>query len=292
MYYKEFLRVRKVFAWFAGVMACLLLLVGLLSGHGGPRAGQSPPLHAAHHFGLAPGAALHRPNAGAAAGAPENDGTNVRGAGIKIGNLYRAPLSVFAALAGFAAAIFATIVGCCLAAENSGHLEIAWTRPASRISYAARVMLVDVGGILAAFTFALVALALFVAAKGWWQFIYVDHAFWTALAHFVLYPLSWFGLVAALTASMKNGAGLVAGLSWPVASVMAALLAFDLPPALAAVVRFIDYLNPVVYGSYSATSKAGGNVEMLLPGAGMLGLVAVAVIGVVAALVQWQRLEA
>ncbi len=276
MYYKEFLRVRRLFVGFAITIVAIMLFILLLSGHSHVNVSSMAP---SHHAGMV-----------AEAGA--NDRTNIRGPGIEVSDAgHGFPFAVLFAIAAVAAAIFATILGCFLATENNGHLEIAWTRPASRTQYALAAVVADVIGILAAFAFVVLVEAVLFSLKGWWHFAYMDPSFYPTLGRFLLYPLAWYGLVAGITASMRGG-GLAAGLAWPAASILIVLSSLNLPPAIHTILGLLDYLNPMMYGTYAAGNEAARHVMMMSPADATLGLVGITVLGLCAALVQWRRLEA
>jgi hypothetical protein len=278
MSYKEILRVRSLFIKFAITIVSLILLIVLLSGHA--------------HVSVGPSVTEHTHIASAAAG----DTTNIYGPGIQVtGVNHGAPYEVLFGIAGFVSAIFALILGAFLATENSGHLEIAWTRPASRVGYALRGIAVDCIGILAAFLFTLVIIAAFVTLEGWWPYLHADKALAVTAVRYVMYPFAWYGLILAVTASLRGGYGIVIGLTWVVASVLAALVTLHLPPAIHATVTFINYVNPMEYGSWSDSTSAQAVMHLLgqrYALIGIAGLVGIAVVGTGASLWQWRGLEA
>jgi len=283
MYYKEFLRVRGIALWFAIAVAAVALLVFVSSGHGHVHVDLVQPALAASDR-VAP------TTPGAPSGA-----TNVSRphAGVEINDTGRAPFSLLLALASFVAAIFGTMVGTFLAAENCGHLEVAWTRPVSRLSYAARLMLVDVAAILGVLAFTvLVGLAL-VYGRGWQSYMYMDPQFWPVAATEIAFPLAWFGLVAGLTASVRTKAGAIAGSAWVASMFLLILLSFDLPPIIHGLLAAINYVNPLFYGSYSSSgSEPARHLLNMTPAFAIGGLVGIATLGIAAALAQWRRLEA
>ncbi len=206
---------------------------------------------------------------------------------------HRVELEGIIAVCGFSAAIAATIWGTSLARENNGHLELTWTKPVSRLHYAAVVMAVDFLGILAAMgvtflIFGVIPLAFYgklaKLAAG------PDLALFCALA--VGFPLAWFGIAQALTASLRGRGGLVAGLAWPVAIFLSAITQVELPQSLHRVFAAISVINPLTFFHVQITTL-GGHVEPSGAIAGDVGaLLFIATVGIAAALVQWQRLEA
>jgi hypothetical protein len=285
MYYKELLRVRRFFIVFALTVTAIGLLVVLFSGHAKVSVGDSP----SPHYALA---AQHVRTGDKQS---ESGSTQVYAPGIEISNEPSEPLpfSALLAIAGFVAAIFGTCVGTSLSCENHGHLEIAWTRPASRIGYAARLMAVDVAGIIAIFAYTLALCVAAIYAAGWLHYIVVDGQAGVNVVRFLLYALAWFALVAGLTASVRSRGGTyVAGFSWLVMALLLVLMDLSLPPALHALVKGLNYLNPLLYGSYSSGAEAARHVAQIGSVEAMIGLGAIIVLGIVAALTQWRVLEA
>jgi hypothetical protein len=291
MFYKEFLRIRNIFAGFAIAMVLLALFIFAMAGHAHVKVSADPGNadshgHAALHAVALHEAAPHEQNSG---GSTTVIGPNVD---VSSNDFSRAPASILLALAGFVAAIFATVLGTCLAAENCGHLEIAWTRPASRTAYAAGLMLVDGAGILAMFAFTLLVSIALVYASGWQHSLDMDPNAGTVLARFLLYPFAWFGLIAALTASVRGRAGGIAGFSWLGGGLLIVLLTIDLPPSIHAVVQALNYLNPMLYGSFSSGAEAARHVMQTGSLFAVGGLAGITILGIIAALAQWRRLEA
>ncbi len=282
MYYKEFLRVRNTFIGFAIAIAALALLIFALSGHAQVNVDLVTPAQAATTEHSAP----VRPS-------PSSNASNGPTVGVVVDDAHRAPYSLLLALAGFVAAIFGTVMGTCLAAENCGHLEMAWTRPASRLSYAARLMLVDAAGIFAVFAFTLLIGLALVYARGWQSHMFMDPQFWPVAATEIAFPLAWFGLVAGLSASVRTKAGAIAGFTWLASMVLLVLLSLDLPPVIHGLVNALNYVNPLLYGSYSSSgSETARHLLNMTPAFAIGGLTGIAVLGIAAALVQWRRLEA
>ncbi len=277
MNYKELLRVRNIFVAFVITLVAIGLFVGLLSGHSKVNVTVDPPAPTAHHV--------------AAVSDGSGTTTRVQTPGIEISDTdHGVPFVVLIAVASFVAAIFATVVGTCLAAENCGHLEVAWTRPASRVAYAARLMAVDVVGIAAIFIFTIAFSLALIYVKGWQGYIYKGEDVMPFLGRFAAYPLAWFGLVVALTASVRARAGAIAGFSWAAGVLLIILLTLNnLPPAIHAVLEVLNHLNPLFYGSYAENNGHFMGVPNPLAIAGLLGI---AVVGIAASLAQWRRLEA
>src|SRR5579864_5254385 len=83
----------------------------------------------------------------------------------------RIPLSLLFAIAGVIATIFAGAFGSSLAAENHGHLDVAWTKPASRNRYALVTVAVDLSATMVAFALCLVAALAVFAVTGLTQLL-------------------------------------------------------------------------------------------------------------------------
>src|ERR1700737_625732 len=265
MYYKEWLRIRRGLIFIVVAVAVLLAL----------------------HFILLPwrdGSSSHvviQTNGHAAAHAARtHNAANDQVA-----------LSLFFAIAGVVAAIFAGIYGGSLSDENDGHLALAWTKPVSRTRYALAIMSVDLA--LVAFVFALIVVLIAdtIAQHGGAHMITVDRDAWLNLARFMLVAAAWFGLAQALTASLRQHSGTVRGVSVAIAAILLGLGAANLPPVWNDAVHFLNFFNPLAYSAYS-----DGQTLPLYPfgtwGLNLAGLAAIAIIGVVLALLQWRRLEA
>jgi hypothetical protein len=111
--------------------------------------------------------------------------------------------------------------------------------------------------------------------------------------HMFIFPVAWYGLVMAITASTRGGAGFMAFGAWIVGSLLVGLDQSQiLHGASAFIVNAIDHINPLYYFS-THFDDAGHNVSMVKNAyLATLGLAAIAVAGYAAALAQWRRLEA
>jgi hypothetical protein len=251
MFYMEFLFVRKVLYWLAGLLAAAVALVSWAlasSAHGIPH----------HPAGFVPVEAL---------------------------------------LAGatLVAAIIAMIFACALARQNDGHLPLVWTRPVSRQQYVFTVTLVHLAGIAVAFVMSLAAALSVFAIFGALSALTMagGPADAPTMGRMFLFPLAWYGLVMAITASTRGGAGFMAFGAWIVGSV---LVGFDsshlFGGAAGIVINVIDHINPLYYFS-GHFDDSGRNQSMVANvDVAMAGLAAIAVAGYAAAIAQWRRLEA
>jgi hypothetical protein len=206
------------------------------------------------------------------------------------------PVEALLAGATFVSAIIAMIFACALARQNDGHLPLVWTRPVSRQQYVFTVTLVHLAGIAAAFVMSLAAaLSVFAIFGALSALTMVGGAPADAptMGRMFLFPLAWYGLVMAITASTRGGAGFMAFGAWIVGSV---LVGFDsshlFGGAAGIVINVIDHINPLYYFS-GHFDDSGRNQSMVSNvDVAMVGLAAIAVAGYAAAIAQWRRLEA
>jgi hypothetical protein len=151
-------------------------------------------------------------------------------------------------------------------------------------------MAVDAAGILA--MFGLAVLAGLIHGAIWRHQMIADASTVPALGRFVLAAFAWFALIAALTASVRGrAAGAIAGFSWVAAGVIAALADVDLPWALHVLVQALNFLNPLMYLTFSGDVTAR-SVTQLSIAISTIALCSIIALGVAAALEQWRRLEA
>jgi len=219
--------------------------------------------------------------------------SSAHGAPHHIGSI---PLAALMAGSTFVAAIIAMIFGCALARQNDGHLPMVWTRPVSRDRFALSITLVHLAGIATAWVMTLAA------ALGVFAMFGALHAITMAgdvpvnaavVGRMLLFPLAWYGLVLAITASTRGGAGFMAFGAWIVGSVLVGLDSSHLfSGASAIVINVIDHVNPLYY--FSGHFDDSGRNESMVSNVdvAITGLAAIAVAGYAAALAQWRRLEA
>jgi hypothetical protein len=198
--------------------------------------------------------------------------------------------SVFFVASGIVATIIAGIFAAALGSENDGHLEQAWTKPASRVRYAMNLFAVDIAGVLAAWVLSFVAHVFIHYLDGTLRFVLVDKAAWPALALYLMLPIGWYGLVVALTASLRASSKTVAGLSSLAALILLGLSYARLPDLWATLLRLVNLANPLVYASYSLRGQSPAPFAAWQADAA--ALVAIGIIGASVGLLQWRRLEA
>jgi hypothetical protein len=179
---------------------------------------------------------------------------------------------------------FATVLGLNLAAENEGHLELAWTKPVSREGYALGVFAVDIAALAACILFTAACAAAVIDIYAGYQAVApsAGEALLRTLA-FCGLPLTVYAWVTALSASLKRNRGTVAGLFWPLMIALAAAESVPVP-AVRVVASTLDLLNPLaIY--YTSGSDAAASLWSFAWGWLISALL------LTAALVQWRRLE-
>jgi hypothetical protein len=209
------------------------------------------------------------------------------------------PFIFYSALACFVALIIGTVLGAPFARENDGHLEVALTKPVSRIALALETIGVDIVGILAAWALTVVFM---IACQTLFQAPHIT--FTTVDLVGTLCGLggaiAWYALLCAATASMKRAYGIVLGLAWPFALLILALGKADLggQPILVAlhtVSRWIGFVMPFSYLHFGPAMTVDGKAAGSLAFSGGVegpALAALAIGYAVLAIVQWRRIEA
>lgn len=210
-----------------------------------------------------------------------------------------ASLLVYVGVAALIGFIIATIFGSALARENDGHLEIAMTKPVSRVRYVLGVYLADICGILAAQVITIVAILL---AQAMFEVPRIDFSGVAVLGFWMIVgPGAWYMMLAAATASLRRNYGAVQGFAWPVAiviSLVALIPAGDtlLGQTIHAIFYTISRIDPLSYSTLSAggvTVSEGMPVVQGLTLATRSFIEAGLMIGYgILALIQWQRVEA
>ncbi len=201
------------------------------------------------------------------------------------------PLNVLLLVASFLAAFMSTVLGSGLSKENE-HLELAWTKPVSRDQYALTAIGIDVAGIFASLALTVCTMIAITSLFG------LPHLLTTArtgpiAAIALLFPLSWYAVLQGMTASLRR-ASLVLGLCWPVA--FALLGVAQLKWIFQPVLQFLNTFNPIVYFMQPTGGNQPNSALTLLPSTSIFTdafmLFVLTLLGVVAAVVQWRRLEA
>ncbi|MBV9737869.1 MAG: hypothetical protein JO177_06830 [Candidatus Eremiobacteraeota bacterium] len=203
---------------------------------------------------------------------------------------HRIPLDYALGIAAIFVAIFSSILGLGLSQENDGHLELAWTKPTSRQGYAASLIGVDILAMVALLGITVALIVVILAMYGLAKLIVADAGTLLTLFFAFAYIVSFYALVMAITASLRRASAVALAILWPVVLILPSLTEVKWLN-IGAIVRFIDTINPLAY-FYSLSSSSSHT--LLPPGIGYsIGAMAVvAVVGFIASLAQWRRLEA
>jgi len=258
--YKEFVRLRMKLVWLTGIVALAATVGSLLGG-------------------------IHiNADSGVHVGTIHNGVTSSPGMGLSVTTGAKAWHGVgveFAAVAltaGLVAAIFASIVGSSLARERR-FAEFAWTMPVERWRAALAVIGVDLAAITAAYAIVMVVGELLpITAMHLWKYVIFGEHAWMVVALNLLFPFALYGLVQAASASMRSGYTAPGGLIWPVMWTLALVSTSPLQSVLVQAARGLNDASPMHYYRPDAPDLAA--------------LAGLAVVGCVAAVAQWQRLEA
>lgn len=279
MAYVEFLRIRKAFLIYAGVIATLIafLLLSLFASHGGSG-------HDTFRLELGSAVVLQK-------------GADGRIHQVPLGGMpgIAVPLGALLGIAGYCAMVFATIVSTSLNRERET-LDFPFTRPVPRQRIALSYFAVDLAGIVAAFLFALAVMCLTpLAVAGVLGRIVVDpQAWWIGVLGLGI-SFMWYGIIQAVTAPYRGGGGWIAGSSWAVFGLLLLLPgATFLGPIVHLAVMTLNLVNPLAY----FTSLTGTTHDVSAGSIFGLGIAARAgvvwVIGLAAcalAALSWKRLE-
>ena len=202
----------------------------------------------------------------------------------------RYPLDVLLALGGFIAAIFATIIGASLSRENDGHLELVWTKPVSRMQAAFTMFAIDIAGIYVAFALCALTVELCVALFVGLPQITVGESSGTQLGIALLFPLAWYALTQAVSASLGRTGRMLCGLLWVPAMIVPTMIAVPYP-AIRLMMRAVDTLNPLAYFAVHL-GRVSPTLLPQTPAWSISALASLTILAVAASLVQWHRLEA
>lgn len=194
------------------------------------------------------------------------------------------------AFAYFVALVVATALGASFSREND-HLEFAALKPVSRERFALGAIGADIAGIYVAEALTAVAALLGVVLYGG---THVDTSSMSAgfIALILVMPVAWYLFLNAATASLKRGAGMVIGFSWPVSAIVVALAQADLGRGpLGTLVHdtfwIVSRIVPLTYASLTMSSHAAG-----IGGGNALAALILALVYGALTLVQWRRVEA
>lgn len=206
------------------------------------------------------------------------------------------PMIYYMLLADIVAVIVATILAAPFAREADGHLEIALTKPISRVRFALGTIGADVVGIIAASFITVVAFylcqLLFESARVDFSGINTR-----AIAMGIAAPLAWYAMLCAATTWLHRSYGAVLGFAWPVVILVAilsiihpanvvALFIHDVAWVLAHIIPF-SYVQWATADSHNTLVYQGGDFVRRLS----IELLLFVVYGALA-IWKWQRLEA
>lgn len=222
---------------------------------------------------------------------------------VDTGALVPEDLNYYFIIATIVALIVATILGAPFARENEGHLELALTKPISRVNLALQTIATDFAGIAAAWVMAVI-------------FLIVGHTIFEApnytygpadtvvLVIGLLGAFSWYSLLNASTASMKRAYAGVLGCAWPIALGIGGIAHAPLGDSpLAEFIRWIgstlSWLFPTSYLRLATISGIGSQerdravASTMLPPETVIFILAVLALAYGAlAIYQWRRVEA
>jgi len=209
------------------------------------------------------------------------------------------PFFYYMAMADIVALIIATCMAAPFARENDGHLEVALTRPASRIMYGVQAMGVDIVAIVGASVMTIVA---FIICQSLFEIPHFDFSGVNtqAVVMGIAVPLAWYGALCAATASMKRGYGAVLGFAWPVAILIAAFAAIPwgnslVGQTLHGIFWFLSRFDPLTYASLTISGGAAARTNPPLAadfGPRLAVELLLFVVYSALALIQWKRVEA
>jgi hypothetical protein len=206
------------------------------------------------------------------------------------------PMLYYMALADVVALIVATILAAPFAREIDGHLEVALTRPCSRVRYALEVIGADAVGILVASALTVVAFylvqLLFESAR-----LDFSGLSMRAIAMGIALPLAWYALLCAATTWLSRSYGAVLGFAWPLAILIGVLTLIPPGNIVALFVHDVAWvlsrLNPLTYVAFTSPSDngtisySGSHFALRLS----IEVLMFVVYGAIAIL-KWQRVEA
>lgn len=152
--------------------------------------------------------------------------------------------------AGTLAAVYATFAAATLPCENESHSAYAWTKPVSRLRYAAGIVSVGAIVVVASWILGLLAAAVTFALMGGHLLAQTRQSVELDALRYFVYPFAWFGLLTALTASLRRASfGSVVGVAWPVAILLAMFSGAATVTPLRQMIWALNLINPMHYFS-------------------------------------------
>jgi hypothetical protein len=207
------------------------------------------------------------------------------------------PFRVYFHLAAILGLIVATILGATFARESNGHLEIAMLKPVSRTRFALGQIGVDLAGIAIAEVMTIVA-ALIMQSLFYTPGFAFSGADLPYILTALLLPFTWYLMLNAFTASLKQGSGTVIGFAWPAALVVIFMEKLDLGSSAAGqafhdIFWILSRILPLTYISLNLDDHAAmiSTDAWNLPVQMLVLSILMLVYGALA-IVQWRRVEA
>jgi hypothetical protein len=207
------------------------------------------------------------------------------------------PMIYYMALADLVALIVATVLAAALAREIDGHLEVALTKPCSRLRYALGVVGVDVVGILAASVLTVIA---FYLCQLLFESPRLDFSGvnMRAVAMGIAMPLAWYAMLCAATTWLHRSWVAVLAFAWPAVALVGILTLLPMTSPVALFVHDVAWglsrLIPLSYVQMASPDHMGSTISYTGDHFGMrISLVTLffVVYGALAVW-QWQRVEA
>jgi hypothetical protein len=192
----------------------------------------------------------------------------------------------------FGALIVATLMIPGLNAE-AATTPIIWTRPTPRDTIAWRYVAIDFATIVVAFLGTIACVYIVLAILGLLKYAVFDPKTVTATLLGLGGIVMWYGVVSVVVARLPGRGPLLAGLSWAVFLIQAALTVAPFPSVIHEIIVALNYLNPFAYLGSVNTANAHDPLVVQLPAAGRA--VAAWLIGVAATIASvrlWSTREA
>jgi hypothetical protein len=207
------------------------------------------------------------------------------------------PMLLYMAFADVAALIVATVLAAPFAREMDGHLEVALTKPITRVRFAVGAIGADVAGIVAALVATLIAVYVCTLFFG---LVKIDFSGVNgrSLPMGIAMSVAWYALLCAGTAWIGRGYGAVLGFAWPVALLVNGLAKITPNGPITAFVHQIAWLiaqlNPLWHASWAGFSDHDMALGAQDPTFGLRLAIEVLLFAVYGALAvwRWQRVEA
>ncbi|HTX03102.1 MAG TPA: hypothetical protein VMD07_05430 [Candidatus Acidoferrales bacterium] len=155
------------------------------------------------------------------------------------------PFNAIVVLAGFFAAIMASILGATLNRDGS-HLAYMWTKPIPRERIALSYIIIDVATILASFAVVCGVCSIVLAIPPQ-NHLTADASSGIVLARALAAPLMLYGIIEVTTSWLPTRLGAAGGIIWPIGLAIEALASINLPFPLAQIFYAINIFNPIAY---------------------------------------------